>query len=133
MASPNGEGILVHYMENFSEANAYMPRPAPMIPCGNWNNLFRHPDPRQGCPIGGEVTPITERGKRRHWRYVVRYAGGDVKDFVLACPSLPFDLTLGSLRPRICNTVRQEMHKGCTTKLRGIHSRIKEVKICIIV
>ena len=95
----------VHYMENFTHPNAYFPRPAPAYPCPTWNGMFRHCDPRQGNPVGGIVSAITEKGQRRKWRYSIRYAGGDVKDFVEKCPSLPFDLTLDSLRVRICNSV----------------------------
>jgi hypothetical protein len=111
-------------MDDFTFENEYHPMPAPRVVTSRWNALFAHEDPLQGNPIGGNVTAVTERGQRRQWRYVVQYAGGATKEFIKPCIPLPITFSLESLRERMANTFRQDMHDKWQTKMATVRANI---------
>lgn len=124
-------GLDVHALEDFRVPHAWFPRPAPTVDCGNYRSIFRHPtDPQQGNPMPFcDATPIAEKGRRRQWRYMIKYPMGDEVEFILPCPSLPFNLTRQSVIDRVKLSVRQEMKKDRHAKLRVIKSNINQILI----
>ena len=58
--------------------------------------VFKHPDPYQGAPVHcnrypGSSASDAERGKRQHWFYEIRYAGGAIKTWALKCTGIKIE------------------------------------------
>ena len=86
-ALPSETGVDVHYKKDFTERENWFPLPAPaLVDVGNFNSTFW--DEQYGYPIFcGKHTAVTARRMRQQYLYEVVYPGGQIKTFLLPCPS----------------------------------------------
>jgi hypothetical protein len=95
----NEEGIPFFLYKSNSTIDGWYPRPFERTEdFDKLAEVFVHPDEEQGYPI--EVISVTpgsssksgEKGKRQHWFYKLRFAGGDIMTFPLKCIGIPIKL-----------------------------------------
>jgi hypothetical protein len=97
---PGTERCEIHYKEDV-RVNGYYPRATqPTKACREeWKRLFVHEDRgQQGFPEEVECQGMDRiAGQRLSWQYIVKFAGGAKKTYVLKGPSLPHSLCRGDL------------------------------------
>ena len=95
----NEDRIPVFLYKSNSTIDGWYPRPFERTDdFDKLSEVFVHPDIEQGYPT--EVISVTpgsssksgEKGKRQHWFYKLRFAGGDVMTFPLKCIGIPIKL-----------------------------------------
>ena len=95
----NEEGIPIFLYKSNSTVDGWYPRPFERLDDFQAiRQVFQHPEPDQGFPL--EVISVTpgsssaagEQGKRQHWFYKIRFAGGDVMTFPMKCIGIPITL-----------------------------------------
>jgi hypothetical protein len=95
--SANVDGEIIFLYKSNSTIDGWLPKPFEKTEdFEEMGKIFKHPDPNQGAPVHcnrypGSSAPDAERGKRQHWFYEIRYAGGAVKTWALKCSGIKIE------------------------------------------
>ena len=95
--SANVDGDIIFLYKSNSTIDGWLPKPFEKTEdFEELAKVFKHPDPNQGAPVHcnrypGSSASDAERGKRQHWFYEIRYAGGARKTWALKCTGIKIE------------------------------------------
>lgn len=107
---------------------AFFPMPACPLPASaNFCTTFAHPEHPldYGMPLSClRHEPISERGQRGNWRFLIAYAmREETHTFILPCPSLPVELSRKQVIAAVLQGKKQSVKETCIKDLPRIRER----------
>ena len=132
----NEQGVPIFLYKSNPTIDGWYPRPFEKLEdFEELSKVFKHPDPTQGRPVHVKCYPGgsgegDELGKRQHWFYDIRFAGGKSITFPLRCMGIP--ITIPENIAEIVQNLPKQAFDGplCTEEKRaGVLQKIRDILI----